>query len=214
MTNPQRIPHPSTPQIIRTKGPILRLAPAGSKDFIIGKLQQDGIDVRVDWNGSSASLGTFEVRTGGVSENDNDAEDWQSCPNITTGQMNDLVSPDIETSSSTFWVRLQRGPDHGDVPFQAKAIPVAWKENRQPAAVESSTYIALRDLDYAYQNGVTEPDVPWQSSTLDAGCQRLPLPLQTHRVYELWVRLQDPNDPERWHEQDPIIRTDHGGSHG
>ena len=34
---------------------------------------------------------------------------------------------------------------------------------------------------------------------------RLTLELSMTRAYEVWVRLQDPRDPNKWQIQDPIL---------
>lgn len=160
------------------------------------------IDLRVDWDGNASSLGHFEVLVG--------ASAWQKCELIDPdGAGIDLISPATALQGTTFRVRFQRGPVHRGCIFGVKAIPIAWKTER-PAQLDPS-YMAVRGTDYEYA-GKIEPDlVPWTYSVLVGGVHRLVLELSLERHYEMWVRLQDPRNPNNWQIQDPIISPVTGG---
>lgn len=159
------------------------------------------IDLRVDWDGDAGSPGRFEVCVG--------ANAWQSCELIDTGDLNDVVSPNAEITGNVFLARFQRGPEHGPIGFGVKAIPVVWAE--PGPAILTPEYVAVRGQDYAYEAGLDPQLVPWTYSVLAGGIQRLTLELAMGRDYEVWVRLQDPKDPDHWQVQDPLVRTGAGG---
>lgn len=71
--------------------------------------------------------------------------------------------------------------------------------------------MAERGQDYTYGAGLDPQAMPWTYSVLAGGIQRLTLELNVGRDYEVWVRLQDPKDPDHWQVQDPLVRTGAGG---
>ena len=181
-------------------------APArDSKAYLVARVDRGGIDLRVDWDGDTESLGRFEV----MGHCEGEAE-WQQCERIDTDAMQDLISPHREVKCRGFQARFQRGPDHGNCPFKVKAVPIRWKEN--PGKDPGQSYIAERGKDY--DRSVDAVEVPWTCSLLLDGVQTLILELKTGSAYEMWVSLQHPTNPEMWLELDPIVRTDHGDGAG
>lgn len=173
-----------------------------SRGHISAQVDGLAIDLRVDWNGSAGSSGEFEVRVG--------ASTWEACKLIDPGDLNDLVSPSTTVSGELFLARFVRGPVHGSVPFGVRAIPITWIH--APSTNIASDYTAERGQDYTYKDGIDPEVLPWAYSVLADGAQRLTLELSTSQDYEVWVRLQDPNDPNNWQIQDPLVRT--GGDGG
>lgn len=207
MANSSEAHSTSIIEYTRAKGTIhsFPVVSSNAKDFVQSLVTNDGIDIRVEWDGCTSSLGRFDVRV--------DTKRWQSCPNIDISAMNDLVSPKTLVAGKSMTVRMHRGPEHVACAFQARVIPIAWLAKHKPGATAvPACYTAERGVDYNYDDSDTSADRTWQLSSLDDGVQRLSLTLQTGRAYELWVRLQDPNNVNHWLEQDPIVRTDHGGS--
>ena len=176
----------------------------GSKDFVEGLLSDSGIDIRVDWDGDGANPGRFEVLVG--------EEQWQPCPNIEIGEMNDLISPHKIPPDNHLTLRVCRGPDHPELPFQLRLVPITWLIMREPSTTAPPSYTARRGADYQYQDGRSPDDFEWLWSQNEGGMHRVNASLVKGLAYEMHVRLQDPADPERWLQQDPVVRTDHGGS--
>jgi hypothetical protein len=172
-----------------------------ARGHIAAQVTDTAIELRVDWDGNAASPGRFEVRVG--------AEAWQACELIDTGALNDVVSPSTQVAGSVFLAHFLRGPVHASVRFGVKAIPIVWT-NPQPASF-TSDYVAERGKDYTYEAGVDPLVMPWTYSVLAGSAQRLTLELATGRDYEVWVRLQDPKNPDHWQVQDPIVHTGAGG---
>jgi hypothetical protein len=171
------------------------------RGHIQAQVMDAAIDLRVDWDGNTASPGRFEVRVG--------ASAWQACELIDPGDLNDVVSPNVQIASDVFLARFQRGPVHTPVRFGVKAIPIVWAEPRP--AIFTPDYVAERGQDYTYQAGLDPQVMPWTYSILAGSIQRLTLELTVGRDYEVWVRLQDPNNPGHWQVQDPLVRTGAGG---
>lgn len=192
------------------KRPIFGLTPGnydagtGSKDFIESLVSDGGVDIRVDWNGDPASQGRFDVRVG--------QNAWQPCPNIEVSSMNDLISPREQPEASALELRVARGPEHVSIPFQVKLIPIVWMKEHEPGAIVPPTYTAERGIDYSYREGQEPDSYPWQTSAGQNGVQRAAASLIKGTAYEMHVRLRHPSDPDCWRQQDPIIRSDHGGS--
>lgn len=110
-----------------------------------------------------------------------------------------------------FPAHFQRGPEHRDIPFEVKAVPIDWLLEAKMLGNLPREFIAVRDEHYQYIGGSTPDETAWISSTDENGVQCVRLKLSTRKDYEVWVRLRDPNNSEHWHTQDPIIRTDNGG---
>ena len=165
-------------------------------------LDSSRIDIRIEWNGSGAHLGRFEVKTGDF--------DWGLCRNLATDDhANDLIYPCSRVTAGALEVRFSRGPDHPTVGFKARALPIAWKDGKQPQQDVNDSYTAIRWLDYEYAGAAGDVNAPdlWQASTIgNNGVQVLSLHLDTARDYEVWVNLQSPIDPSQWLPLDPIVR--------
>ena len=169
-------------------------ADEGTREIFTARATEQAIDLRVDWNGDAAHLGSFEVLV--------DPSTWKPC-----GRLNpyDTETDMVEApaSGATFRARFQRGPDHKGCIFGVKAVPIIWK-GAQLTQLDSS-YVAQRDMDYEYEGGITPELISWTDAVLVQGVYRLTLELSIARNYEMWVRLQDPGDPNRWQIQDPIF---------
>lgn len=172
-----------------------------ARGHIEAQVMDAAIDLRVDWDGNAASPGQFEVCVG--------TNAWQACELIDTGDLNDVVSPNAPITGQVFLARFQRGPTHAPVRFGVKAIPIIWAD--PGPAILTPDYVAVRGQDYTYEAGLDPQMMPWTYSVLAGGIQRLALELTMGRDYEVWVRLQDPKDPEHWQVQDPLVRTGAGG---
>jgi hypothetical protein len=187
-------------------GKLSRLAPVadeeGTRGAVDARVAEQAIDLRVDWDGDPASLGHFEVQVG--------VSAWQKCELIDpSGDGIDVITPAPALAGTTFRVRFQRGPVHRGYIFGVKAVPIVWKQEL-PAELAPS-YVAARGTDYEYAGGLQPDLIPWTYSVLVGGVHRLILELSMERHYEMWVRLQDPRDPNKWQVQDPIVRPVEGG---
>jgi hypothetical protein len=155
---------------------------------------QMSIDLRVDWDGDASMLGRFEVLVA--------PSTWKACGLLDPyDAKNDMIM--APTGGTTFRARFQRGPEHKGCTFGVKAVPIIWR-----AALATSLeplYVAQRGTDYEYEAGIRPDLVPWNDSVLAEGVHRLTLELSKTRFYEVWVRLQDPRDPNNWQIQDPIF---------
>ena len=168
---------------------------------IEAEVENQAIDLRVDWDGNPASLGRLEALTTSGA--------WQACERIDTGPLNDVVVPRVQPAGEVFLVRFQRGPDHPECIFGVKAIPIKWIS---PLATHlHPDSVAKRDIDYVYADDLSPEAVPWTYSVLADGHHGVILKLAVGCDYEVRVRLQHPDNPNDWLEQDPIVR---GGSDG
>lgn len=159
------------------------------------------IDLRVDWDGDASSFGRFEVLVG--------TSTWQACELINPSDLESYVIA-APRGDTTFLARFQRGPWHRDCIFGVKAVPIVWK-HELPTTLEPS-HVAERGTDYEYEAGIPPELVPWIDSVLAGGMHRLTLELSMVCRYEVWVRLQDPKDPNHWQIQNPILDPiDSGG---
>lgn len=174
-----------------------------ARGHILGMVKEQAIDIRVDWDGSESWMGRFEVQVG--------LDAWQQCELIDPDNRNDVVSPAIDGAGEIFLARFQRGPTYRSHSFGVKAIPIVWAY-ALPSKLDPA-YVAVRGEDYAYASGANPELIPWTYSVLSSGTQTLAIELATGQDYEVWVRLQDPNDEANWRIQDPIVRTGGGGGH-
>jgi hypothetical protein len=155
---------------------------------------EQAIDLRVDWNGDASHLGHFEVLV--------KPSTWQPCGRLDAYDTpTDMIK--APTSSTTFRARFQRGPVYNRCRFGVKAVPIVWKG--APLAQLDPSYVAQRGTDYEYEAGILPDLVAWTESVFVEGAHRLILLLSKTGQYEIWVRLQDPNDPNHWQIQDPIV---------
>jgi hypothetical protein len=177
-------------------------AEEGTRGALDALVAEQAIDLRVDWDGDPANLGHFEVLVG--------ASSWEKCELIDpSGPGIDVISLATALDGAMFRARFQRGPAHSDCTFGVKAVPIVWKQEL-PAELDAS-YVAVRGTDYEYAGGLQPDLIPWTYSVLVGGVHRLTLELSMEHHYEMWVRLQDPSDPNKWQVQDPIVRPVEGG---
>lgn len=179
-----------------------------TKEHVRAELTQSGIDMRIDWDGVSPQHARFEVQLG--------LDEWHQVPNPQTTPKNDVVSPEQPIREHQLLVRLERGPDYSQVPFQVRALPITWRHDDvqlNSLLADNAEYIARRDVDYAYAEGCLGRDEPWIDATMIDGIQQVTIPLMVGTDYELWVNMQSPTNSKVWLEQDPIIRT-HGSGGG
>jgi hypothetical protein len=166
----------------------------GTRQIHTARATEQAIDLRVDWDGDASHLGRFEVLV--------DPSTWQPCDRLNPYDTEtDMVK--ALTSGTTFRARFQRGPDHKGCAFGVKAVPITWMgaQLKQLAA----SYVAQRGTDYEYEGGIAPELISWTDAVLVQGVYRLTLELSMARIYEVWVRLQDPSDSNHWQIQDPIL---------
>jgi hypothetical protein len=169
-------------------------ADEGTREIFTARATEQAIDLRVDWDGDPSHLGHFEVLV--------DPSTWQPCGRLNPYDTEtDMVK--APASGATFRARFQRGPVHAGCIFGVKAVPITWR-GAQVTLLDSS-YVAQRDTDYEYECGIKPELISWTDAVLVQGVYRLTLELSIARNYEMWVRLQDPGDPNRWQIQDPIL---------
>lgn len=181
---------------------LAQLADEGTRGHI--EVASQAIDLRVDWDGSASSMGHFQVLVG--------AGEWKACELIDPDELGiDVISLTRAPAGDTFLVRFERGPAHGGHAFGVKAVPIVWT-HALPAQLDPS-YVAERGKDYDYESGIEPEHIAWTDAVLADGVYKLTLELSMSCDYEMWVRLQDPNDPNNWKIQDPIVRPGHGGGH-
>jgi hypothetical protein len=165
----------------------------------------DTVHLRVDWNGFSDNLGTFEVQ--------NLDSQWEAVGNLSPASpLKDLIAARPRPASNPFVIQIRRGPAHGTIPFQAWARRITWTSNPVVLGDLPSDFSAVRESDYIY----AETEFPIYESRLEGGVQVVEIPLDlSHHDYELWVKLRHPTDPDRWSIIDPIIgHKDRGGTPG
>lgn len=163
----------------------------------------DGIiRIRVDWDGASDSLGTFQVQ--------NLDHGWDDVGNLSpTSPINDVFFARPGPSIRTVMLHIQRGPAHGAIPFDAWARSIRWKQNPPVLSRLPETFSAVRENDYEYVGTGPKP----QASTIEGGVQMLNLSLDLQKGdYELWIKLRHPTDEDRWSILDPIVG--HGDRNG
>jgi hypothetical protein len=174
-----------------------------SLDVRDAQSREHAIRVRVDWNGDSASLGTFEVwNLDGC---------WEACGNLSPeSSANDLILAGPKGRTDPFRVQIERGPAHGARPFEAWAYAIAWKQDPLAQGSLPSSFSAIRHEHYEYaQPGA----VCHVMSTLENGVQTVELMLDPGFDYELWIKLQHPEREDSWCIHDPIVSPgDRGGS--
>jgi hypothetical protein len=166
-------------------------------------VSEQTMDVRVDWSGSTSSLGRFEVQVS--------SGEWHTCGLFDASRSNDVVSPATRVAGDVFMARFQRGPEEPRYPFGVKAVPIVW--NCAIDELLNREFVAERGTDYDYEAGTSPQVIPWTYSVLASGAQKLTIELAMGRDYEVWVRLQSPCDPDSWLEQDPVVRTTSGGGY-
>ena len=167
-----------------------------------------GLDVRVDWDGDSNSLGTFEVRA-------KDGQ-WVALNNLDSADpANDLMYACDEVDGNVFRIRIQRSPHNPRRAIRAKAIPITWKSGREPVVLaDDPEYVAFHGTDFARQADSAE--VAWQDSILDNGVHTVVLELTMKQFdgkridYALLITLQHPSEDDTWVIQDPIVRPPSG----
>lgn len=156
----------------------------------------EGIDVRVDWNGDKAHPGTFEALCGG---------EWRALEHVSPGSKNEQLAA-FESQPVTC-VRVVRGPEHAGTRFAAKLVPIVW--TRPPKLPEEHDVEVERGIHYEYAAGAA-PE--WVMSEAQAGVHGVKLePLVVGQDYEMWVRLWHPDGSDDYQDQDPVIRTGGGG---
>ena len=169
-------------------------------------LTADGIDIRIDWDGTGEQLGRFEVRS--------PYGTWEQCQNLAPlMDANDLIYPTEHVAGESLSVRFHRGPSHPGLPFKVRALPIRWLEGRGPGPSSAlpATYEAVRYVDYTYDiPDTTDIEGLWQESSSSDNVQCFVLDLAKGQDYEVWVTLQSPLDPDVWLPHDPIISPDSG----
>ena len=106
-------------------------------------------------------------------------------------------------------VRVQRGPDNQGVRFAVKLVPIEWL--RVLSIPHDHDVEVERDKDYRYAGDTPPERVAWVESQETEGIHQLELnDLSVGQDYEMWVRLWHPRDPEKWKDQDPVVRTGGG----
>jgi hypothetical protein len=148
--------------------------------------------VRVDWSGD-AGHGTFEVL--------NPENRWEPCGDLEPDAINDVILAGPRLVSDPFVVRIERGPEHANCPFEAWARKIAWR----PGALSSeealrSDFSAIRATHYDYAEGMHTA-----MSTLEGNVQIINLALDAGCDWELWINLRHPAQ-DIWRLQDPIVR--------
>ena len=154
----------------------------------------DGIDLRVDWDGDQADAGTFDVLCQGR---------WQALVEVSASPKNEqIASRSLPVTS----VRVQRGPRNKRIRFAAKLVPIDWA--RTLTMPQEHHLQVHRGTDYHYRQGHSPDDIAWEESQQTGGVHCLTLQnLIIGQDYEMWVRLWHPHDPDRWQDQDPVIRS-------
>ena len=184
----------------------LQPAPANSglsDDKALGCARYDsgGVDVQVRWDGSDGDPGACEFMAASGS--------WSPLPNIDpSDDNNDVFYTPGSSAGAPFLVRFQRGPEHSDVRFDVKAIPIVGLGDLRD---QPSDYVAVRGRDYHYPDGTGPDDIAWTSATASQGPLTAVIALQSKRDYELWIRLRHPTIVDRWRIIDPIVRTGDAG---
>ncbi len=171
-----------------------------ARKHIEAMVTEKTVDMRVDWNGGD-SRPSFEVQVG--------VDEWIGCEHLTTESPNDVISPAVPDVGEPFLVRFHRGPDNEHAGFGVRAIPITW--TNAPESSPPANYVAQRGRDYTYVEGVNPDSISWSYATSIGGVQQVSLELTTACDYEIWVRIQDPNEADQWIEIDPIVRSSSGG---
>ena len=159
---------------------------ADHREIYVGEVTGGGIDLQTDWNGDDDCPGQLQVKLGD--------RPWVPCKNIRPSRENDIVLPSRIVEGEVFLARLHRGPLHPSCPFGVKAIPIRWIDLPEEMTIH---FLAVRGTHYEYADGTVPELIDWQMSELSDGVQRVPLPLQTDRDYELWVPPAASQRPQR-----------------
>jgi hypothetical protein len=160
------------------------------------------VHIRVDWNGDSGGLGTFEVQ-------DLDGR-WEACSSLSPDcSANDLILAGLGHRSDPFVVHIKRGPDHGACPFEAWALPITWKLDPLAHGDLPKGFSVVRRHHYDY---VQTHFTVHAASAPEHGLHAVRLELDARHDYELWVKLRHPAAENRWCIQDPVIRSGDRGS--
>ncbi len=164
----------------------------------------DGIHIRVEWDGDDAHSGTFQVRC---------HSSWMALQHIrastTVAHPNQILVP---STQSVTRVCVSRGPLHSGIRFAAKLVPIRWMVN---VPVEDHDLLVRRGQEYTYANGCSVDSEPWIPSSVDqqSGIQCVNLDgLVVGQDYEFWVRLWHPDGSDVYKDQDPVVRTKGSGS--
>ncbi|ACY13821.1 hypothetical protein Hoch_1261 [Haliangium ochraceum DSM 14365] len=162
---------------------------------------ENGIDVRVDWDGSDDDPGRFEVlNASGV---------WVECPHTAPSDArNDVMHTTKDVSGRPFLVRFQRGPAGPAVRFEVKLLPVVGLGD---LSGQSSEYVAVRGQDYEYEGEIEPALVSWTPSSEVDGAHGVTVMLVAGKDYEVWVKLSHPTDPNRSRILDPLVRGGNAG---
>ncbi|MCG8419833.1 MAG: hypothetical protein MJE77_18010 [Proteobacteria bacterium] len=175
------------------------------RDLVDALVQDNGIDVQVEWNGESGNLGRFEVRVAPGSTPDS----WQPCTYLAQNDDDmDVMSPKEDIDGEVLTLRVRRGPEHPEHSFGIKLIPIVWKSGfTLPTDPEA---VVVRGEHYEYEDGWDPEQVEW-SMSIPGGTGEIEKSLDVGRSYALFVRLQSPSAPGNWLVQDPIVRTSSRG---
>jgi hypothetical protein len=167
-----------------------------SLDVRQAQSQEHAIRVRVDWDGDSSNIGTFEVW--------NLAGSWEACGNLAPEvSANDLIIASSRLISEPFFVHIERGPAHLTCPFEAWAYAISWKDESLVQGPLPGSFSAVRYDHYTYAQPTPVCQV---RSALEGGVQTVRLPLDPRFDYELWIGLRHPEREDSWCIHDPIVR--------
>jgi hypothetical protein len=156
-----------------------------------------GVDIRVDGIGGSSG-GTCDVLVdGGV---------WEACVHIEPGAPCDLLMPQASFSH----VRFSRAPKSSRYPFEAKLVPIEWKEGFKPTAGSPDITAVQLGVHYEYAPNVTPDSVPWHESVSEDDVHGMALELGQGGDYEVWISLRDPDDSQQWLALFTIVRPGDG----
>lgn len=162
------------------------------------------INIRVAWDGDRSVPGTFQVQ--------NLDRGWDNAGNLSPGSpLNDVFYGAFTPGEHIVRLHIQRGPEHGESPFEALVHPIQWTKNLPSVPGHlPRDFTAERQNHYNYAG----PEPLRFTSKDEGGVQTITLALDfTTNDYELWVRLQHPTDDNAWSIMDPIIaHKDRGGA--
>ncbi len=164
------------------------------------------VHLKVEWDGQAGSMGRMEVELA--------AGQWQALRHLAPGT-NDMLVTNGNHYPSAFKALFERVGEHSGYRFQVKAVPIQWQID--PDALQGSErdmFVAVLGEHYEYAPGAHPTNTAYQSSTPQGSVHHAELDLVAGQDYELWVRLQNPQDPDDWLEQDPIVRNGSGSGGG
>ena len=156
----------------------------------------NGIHFQVEWKGASEALGTVSLQT---------AEGWEDINNLAPDNpdQDSIVCPEVSGDNMPLF--FARGPNHSDVAFKVKAVPVYWIIDAEDIPEHNDPdWDVRRDRDYVR---IEDPnDVAWQSSTMNGDdVQRAQLSLPIDSSFEVWVSMRSPEDGTLWRDHDPVV---------